>query len=209
MHKKENTNILIADDSESIRDYVSDVITTELGYDVNQVVDGRQALDYCHKNTPDLVLLDLVMPNIGGFEVARNLKAKGIPFVVMTSQKGKSTIDKLIELGSFSFLSKPVNENQLIGTVLSALSHVKHIHALEKHAHNNCDICTARGAVSAFLSIHPDQAFNVINEIGRDQHGNTEESAKIVNQFLHFMAKANEKSSVQKDRKKSRNRAKH
>lgn len=201
-----NPSILVVDDDKDIREFVARVLQHELACEILYAEDGSQALNLCRDAAPDLVLLDMIMPGVDGFNVAKSLKNMGIPFIAMTAMVSADTILRLNTLGSFSFLAKPVSHAQLLGTVLSAVSHIRHIKALQKHANNNCDICTARGAISAYLRIHPDQAFDVINEMGRDQQGSAADTAKIVNQFLNFIATANEKHNTQLARNNKRGR---
>ena len=204
--KDTKLKILVADDDDTIRDFVVLVLQNELSCDIYQAGDGKQALKISREMSPDLVLLDMIMPEPDGFEVAQRLKSMRIPFVAMTSLTGAEIIHRLNALGSYSFLAKPVSKAQLLGTVTAALSHIKHLNALERHANNNCDICTARGAISAYLSIHPDQAYDVINEMARDQQGNAMDTAQFVNQFLVFLANAKSKHIVQQERRKKRHR---
>lgn len=198
--------LLLVDDDKSVRRYAHTIISKTLQCHLLEAKDGKEALAITHNQTVDLVLLDLVMPELDGFEVAAQLKQAGIPFIAMTALIDQETIQRLIGLGSFSFLAKPVSEAQLIGTVLSALSHIKHIKAVQAHADRVEDICIAKGAIAAYLSIHPDQAFDVINEMGRDQQGNAKDSATIVNDFLIFMAKANQKFQTQQQRNNGKKR---
>ncbi len=198
-----NTNILIVDDDQDIRDYVMAVLGNTIAASLHEVADGEAAIEFCEMNRPDLVLLDILMPIQDGFSVAAALKRMQIPFVAMTSMVDNETIRRIIELGSFSFLAKPVNQAQLVGTVASALAHVQQIEALRDYAASSRDIGTARGALSAYLSIHPDQAFDVMNEMARDQHGNSRDVAHVINNFLSFMSKANNKLNTQRNRKSS------
>jgi CheY-like chemotaxis protein len=197
-------SVLVVDDDKDIRDFVRAVLLNGIECEICEAVDGEDALKQCREKAPDLVLLDLVMPNMNGFEVASRLKVMGIPFVALTSMVDVSVIQKLLALGSFSFLAKPVSQGQLLGTVLSAMSHIKHIAAVQQYATDNDDICTAKGAISAYLSIHPDRAFEVMNEMARDQQGNAKDTAKVVTQFLDFLGGAQEKHEKQKLRRQQR-----
>jgi len=195
-------NVLIADDDQDIRAFVRTVLKAEIvGCEIHEAVDGEDALKQCRQLSIDLVLLDLVMPKKDGFEVVQQLKVLGVPFVALTATVNVEAIRRLLELGSFSFLAKPVSDGQLLGTVLSAMSHIAHIAAIKRYADANADVCTAKGAIAAYLSIHPDQAFDVINEMGRDQQGGAKDTAEEVMRFLNLLGNANNKFAKQQARR--------
>lgn len=193
--------VLIVDDDIDIRQYVSTVLTNTTRVVLHECPDGESALAFCAETPPDLVLLDILMPKKDGFSVAMALKRLRVPFIAMTSIVDNESIHRMIELGSFSFLAKPMSEAQLLGTVESALAHIQQIEALREFASTSGDIGTARGAISAYLSIHPDQAFDVIHELARDEHGKSKDIASTVNNFLSFIASANTKLHDQRNRR--------
>jgi CheY-like chemotaxis protein len=126
------SKILIVDDEPAIREYLADVLGS-LGYVTEAAGDGREALERVAAGAPDLVLLDWVMPVIDGLTVCRTLKdgdeTRLIPIVIMTALDGMDSRIKGIEAGADDFLSKPVNERQLIARIQTAL---KLKHALDR-----------------------------------------------------------------------------
>ena len=82
-------------------------------YQVFMATDGQQALDLCHKNPPDLVLLDVVMPGMDGFEVCETLKANpatcNIPVIFVTAHTDAAKETRGLNAGAVDFISKPVN----------------------------------------------------------------------------------------------------
>lgn len=82
-------------------------------YEVFMATDGREALEVCHQNPPDLMLLDVLMPGLDGLEVCRQLKAdpdtSAIPVIFVTSQHSPEEESNALEAGAVDFISKPVN----------------------------------------------------------------------------------------------------
>jgi len=82
-------------------------------YQVFMATGGQQALDFCHRTPPDLVLLDIVMPGMDGYEVCAALKAapdtRDIPVIFVTAHTDASEETRGLEAGAVDFISKPVN----------------------------------------------------------------------------------------------------
>lgn len=91
------------------------------------VTSGEEALAFCKANSPDLVLLDLMMPGIGGLEACRLLKADTklaqIPVIFVTSQSSDSTQNECWKAGCVDFVNKPINGTTLRNRVTSHLQH--------------------------------------------------------------------------------------
>jgi len=91
---------------------------------------GLEALETIRKDPPDLVLLDVMMPRISGFEVCRKLKANpqtaDIPIIMVTALNEMGDIERAIQSGTDDFLSKPVNKWELITRVKTMLR-LKHL----------------------------------------------------------------------------------
>ena len=84
-------------------------------YQVFMATNGQQALSLCHANPPDLILLDVVMPDMDGFEVCRRLKADEatahIPVIFVTAHSDAAQETKGLDLGAVDFIAKPINPN--------------------------------------------------------------------------------------------------
>ena len=116
--------ILIVDDEPLNVDYLQQELE-ELGYDTMSARDGQEALECVATDPPDLILLDILMPVMDGFEVCRTLKGDDatrlIPIVIMTTLDGIDDRIKGIEAGADDFLTKPVNQRQLIARLQTSL----------------------------------------------------------------------------------------
>jgi len=110
-------NILIVDDIPSnIRLMVS--ILDEHGYSVSYAQSGNLAIDLCQKVHFDLILLDVMMPGMDGFEVCEMLKGmedtKDIPVIFLTARTDQESILKGFEIGGVDYVTKPFNEKELL-----------------------------------------------------------------------------------------------
>ena len=116
--------ILVVDDVEANRDLLETRLTAEY-FNVITAADGQDALDICAGSPVDLVLLDILMPGIDGFEVCERLKANAatchIPVVIVTALDEQSDRVRGLQAGADDFLTKPVNEMQLLARVKSLL----------------------------------------------------------------------------------------
>jgi len=121
--------VLVVDDNEQnlelILTYLEDVDCQTIS-----ATSGIEALDIVRKKLPDLVLLDVMMPKISGFEVCRRMKddpqTTDIPIIMVTALNELADIEKAINSGTDDFLSKPVNKWELITRVKTMLK-LKHL----------------------------------------------------------------------------------
>jgi DNA-binding response OmpR family regulator len=115
--------MLIIDDDPVMRESLVTVLETE-GFKVSQAADGREGLSKALEGAYDLIAMDLVMPELGGLEVCRKLREKGIsaPVIILTGQK-KEEIDKVLglELGADDYLVKPFGTKEFVARVHALL----------------------------------------------------------------------------------------
>lgn len=107
--------ILVTDDSAFQRNIIISILKDH-GYEYIEAGNGVEAIEDALKNKPDLVLLDIYMPDSGGFdflEEAGRLKLD-IPVVILTSDIQDTTRDRCLELGASGFLNKPVVKEELL-----------------------------------------------------------------------------------------------
>jgi DNA-binding response OmpR family regulator len=101
--------LLVDDEKEFVQTLSERLQTRQLPASI--VYDGQQALDYVEKDAPDVIVLDLMMPGIGGIEVLTRLKQSNpqIEVVVLTGHGSEREEQLAADLGAFAYLTKPVN----------------------------------------------------------------------------------------------------
>ena len=109
--------ILVVDDERHIVRLV-EVNLTRAGYDVVSAYDGVEALEKVAEDIPDMIVLDVMMPRMDGFEVLKNLQAdpkyKDIPVIMLTAKAQDADIFKGWQSGVSSYLTKPFNPKELL-----------------------------------------------------------------------------------------------
>ena len=101
--------ILFIEDESALQKTFSDILEKE-GYSMISALDGEIGLNLAKTKKPDLILLDLILPKMDGFEVLKGLKAnpetKDIPIIVLTNLESMDDVNKAIELGAKTYLVK-------------------------------------------------------------------------------------------------------
>jgi DNA-binding response OmpR family regulator len=113
--------ILIVDDDNNIAELISLYLTKEC-FDTKIVGDGEEALAACKSYNPNLVLLDLMLPGMDGYQVCREIRAKDNTPVIMLSAKGE-VFDKVLglEMGADDYMMKPFDSKELVARVKAVL----------------------------------------------------------------------------------------
>lgn len=116
--------ILVCDDEEAIREVVSTLLGAQ-GYTCTTVSDGSQAIQEIKKDSHDLVLSDIVMPEMDGMRLLRQLRAhdKDIPVIMVTAMHDISIALEAIRAGAYDYILKPFEKDQLYHSVGRALEH--------------------------------------------------------------------------------------
>ena len=143
-----NSTVLIADDTEQNVELLQAYLD-ELGCRVVTAADGQETLDRVADSKPDLILLDIMMPRLSGFEVCRKLKGnpatRDIPICMVTALTEEGDIEKAVDAGTDDFLSKPINKWELLTRVRSLLR-VRHLQSeLERTLSYLEEVDQARG----------------------------------------------------------------
>ena len=118
--------VLIADDNEAnvelLEAYLSE---SELNVEIAVAVDGQDTLDKAAEFKPDLILLDVMMPKLSGFEVCQKLKGdpatRGIMILMVTALNEHGDMERAVDAGTDDFLSKPVDKVSLVKRVENML----------------------------------------------------------------------------------------
>ena len=119
------SKILVVDDNAQNLELLVEYLQTIDDVETSTAVDGIEALEMVQQVEPDLILLDIMMPRMSGFEVCRKLKSdpntRDIPIIMVTALNELSDIERGVESGTDDFLSKPVNRLELLTRVKSLL----------------------------------------------------------------------------------------
>lgn len=128
--------ILIIEDDVAISDLIK--MNLEMyGFETLQAFDGLSGLDQM-ENEPDLVVLDLMLPKMNGYEVLQQVKGNCIPVIMLTSQSSLSSKIKGFNLGADDYLTKPFESLELISRINAVLRRHEPIHAqIESYAFEN------------------------------------------------------------------------
>ena len=116
--------VLIVDDEEDIRDLLSYNLQKE-GYQTTAVEGGNEALSEARSRPPDLVILDLMLPDVDGLEVCKLMKASsrtaGIPIVMLTAKGDEADVVTGLELGADDYIIKPFSPRVLLARIKAVL----------------------------------------------------------------------------------------
>ena len=113
--------VLVIDDEKSIRDIIGEYLTEE-GFEFVEAPDGIRGLEIFRSLSPDLVILDVMMPKMDGWKVCREIRSESVTPVIMLTARGEE-YDKLFgfELGADDYMVKPFSPRELIARVKAVL----------------------------------------------------------------------------------------
>ena len=116
--------ILVAEDEKQIADMIAFKLTNS-GHEVIRAQDGEQAMELAKRDVPDLIMLDAMMPGIGGFEVLRRLKAdsalRSVPVIMVTAKGHERDVLSGLRGGAVDYVVKPFSLKELAARVELAL----------------------------------------------------------------------------------------
>ena len=115
------TTVLVVDDERNVTQLVRLYLTTD-GFHVETASNGEEAIEKARRTRPDIVILDLMMPDMDGWEVCRQLRVIGDIPIIMLTARGED-VDKIVglELGADDYLTKPFNPRELVARVKAVL----------------------------------------------------------------------------------------
>lgn len=150
--------ILIVEDDQGIQKYLKELLI-EAGYSVQTAPDGIQALSLLKKIEPDLVMLDLVLPNMRGEAVCLEIRKKypKLPIIILTAKDSVSDVVEGLNLGADDYVTKPFVADELLARIKARLRSVGEVDAKLKVADlilNNQTLEVKRGDRQITLSPH-------------------------------------------------------
>ena len=124
MEGNRDYKILVVDDS-TTNVVLLEAILDEKGYQIETALNAKEAYAIIEKDSPDLILLDLLMPKISGFdflqEIRKSEKTKNTPVIVVSALTDEENIDKIMKMGAIDFVKKPIDLQYLVERVESVL----------------------------------------------------------------------------------------
>lgn len=116
--------ILIVEDEEKIVEFVESYLVNS-GYEVYKAFRGRDALDLFHSKSIDLVLLDLMLPDVSGEDICKEIrKTSNVPIIMLTAKSQEESILKGLDIGADDYITKPFSPRQMIARVKALLRRV-------------------------------------------------------------------------------------
>ncbi len=185
--------IIMAVDDEESNLRVIETLLTPLGYEIVQTRDGPEALETAIKVSPDLILLDAVMPEMNGFKTARRLKSnketEDIPIVMVSSLKDTEDRIKAMDAGVDDFLNKPFDAPELLVRVRSTLK----VKAYNDHV-RNCrkeleqEVAERTKQLRIALKGIPQAALETIYRLTRASEYRDEDTGAHIQRMSHYTA---------------------
>ncbi|MDR0849117.1 MAG: response regulator transcription factor [Propionibacteriaceae bacterium] len=115
------TTLLLVEDADDLRETLAFLLVRE-GYDVRAVGDGAAAITEFEEHAPDVVILDLMIPQVSGIEVCRRIRASSdVPIIIVTAKVDESDIVLGLELGADDYVRKPFSTPELLARIRSVL----------------------------------------------------------------------------------------
>ena len=110
--------ILVVEDEKEIADGITGILKME-GFTSDAVYDGDEGLDYIHTGAYDLILLDVMLPGLDGFEIVKRIRAEGIdtPVIMLTAKSQVSDKIQGLDLGADDYLTKPFDAGELLARI--------------------------------------------------------------------------------------------
>jgi response regulator NasT len=179
--------VIVAEDESLIR---MDIVETlrEHGFDViAEAADGEQAVNLVNEHKPDLLVMDIKMPNMDGITAAEKLAATKTPIVLLTAFSQKELVDRASEAGAMAYVVKPFTPNDLLPAIEIALSRHAQLTALEAEVADLNErfetrklVDRAKGLLNEKMNLTEPEAFRWIQKASMDRRLTMQEVAVTV-----------------------------
>ena len=123
------SKVLLVEDTFTLAVEIVDILRME-DFEVSVAKNGKDALEQLESRLSDIVISDLFMPEMDGFQLIAELKNRGsfkhIPIIILSARTTRDTIDKVNQLGADLFIQKPCDSKYLVGSIKKVLNHNVH-----------------------------------------------------------------------------------
>jgi len=181
--------VVIADDEPITRINVAEILE-DAGYEVvGQAVDGFDAVEFCRKFRPDLVILDVKMPLLDGLMSAKIINDEGLAsgIMLLTAYSSKEFIDKAKEHGVLNYLVKPVTEKAILPAVAISIHRAEELSRIRLDMHKANERLEARTLIDRAKSklmqrdsMTEDDAYKYIRNLSMDKRCSMKEISKVI-----------------------------
>lgn len=178
--QSKSSRILLADDNADMREYVYRLLSPY--YSMETVADGEAVLERVRKNRPDLIITDVMMPKLDGFELLKILRADEkiatIPVILLSARAGEEARSEGMEAGADDYVTKPFSARELLACVRAHLSTAKlrqEVETSTRESNERFSMLFEKSAFAAALSKLPEGIFTNVNEAFVKAFGYTKE----------------------------------
>ncbi|MBC7085600.1 MAG: response regulator [Methanomethylovorans sp.] len=190
--------VLVVDDEPAIVDLMELYLRSD--YEIIRAYNGKEALEKARSDKPSVIILDVMMPDMNGYEVCKVLKTsvetQFIPIIMVTALSGKDEKIKGLESGADEFLSKPVNRLELV-TRVKSLTRIKHLQdrilAERNYAYQCIDVA---GVI--MVVVDREQKINLVNRTGNELLGY--DDFELIGQNMFDMLFLPEEREIEKEK---------
>lgn len=180
--------VLIAEDEPIVRMDLKELLESQ-GYEVvGEASDGKVAIDLARKLKPDVIIMDIRMPNLDGIEAAKILTQEEIaPIIFLTAYSDRELVEKAKEVGVVAYIVKPFKESDLFPAIEIAIARFKEFQLLRKEVEDLKDALETRKLVDRAKGILMDreglkehEAFRLIQKASMDKRKPMKEIAQAI-----------------------------
>ncbi len=168
--------VLVAEDESLIR---MDIVETliDFGFDViAEAADGLEAVELAKSKKPDIIVMDIKMPNLDGISAAEQMQALRIPIVLLTAFSQKELVERASEAGAMAYVVKPFTPNDLLPAIEIAWSRHQQLTALEAEVQDLTErfetrklVDRAKGLLNEKMNLTEPEAFRWIQKASMDR----------------------------------------
>lgn len=185
---EEISRVLIADDNAAIRKYLASQLEV-MGFDVvAAATTGKEAVSLYDEFKPNLVIMDIKMPEMDGIEAAKIITGRmPVPIILITGHSSGPLVDRAIESGVFAYIVKPITKKDLLPAIKLAFARFNEFKALKTEVGNLKDTIEtrkilerAKGILMKRLSISEDDAFKLLQAQSQKENKKLRDIAETV-----------------------------